>query len=194
METYCTAAADRYSIGIIINWDRSCHSHQRRFPFFYIFFNTCSVTGNEGPQLHIYNRGTYIGLFWPFTQSLHKDNIIPQCPNPWNTDIHLRPWNQVLWRLQSSPDTYFCQYQKHKSQYSVIYRRQYSPPGVPVMITLPFCSVVPCDKYETRYAQSNNRSETLSSCLSSPSTVVRRCNWFGSEISDPATRHGPRGA
>lgn len=61
-------------------------------------------------------------------------------------------------------------------------------------MTLPFCNVVPCAKYHTKYFTSNSKSATDSSCLTSPSTIVFRCSLDGSGTSDAATKTGPRGA
>lgn len=68
------------------------------------------------------------------------------------------------------------------------------PPGVPVIITLPFCSVVPVDKYDTSAAQPKTRSEISTSCRSSPSINVSSRSRDGSPITFARTRHGPIGA
>jgi len=68
------------------------------------------------------------------------------------------------------------------------------PPGVPVMITEPFCSVVPDDKNETSWATSNMRSPTDSFCLVSPLIVVRRRSLLVSPTRSDRTKHGPNGA
>lgn len=68
------------------------------------------------------------------------------------------------------------------------------PPGVPVMMTLPFCSVVPWERNSSRYAQSKIRSRMPSDCRISSLIFVVSRSWLGSWIQLPATRQGPKGA
>lgn len=98
---------------------------------------------------------------------LCKDNIVPQSANARNGNIHLRARDKILGRVQASADT--CGQSKlAQSLRNISYMIQrpgisplettkpilrisgmkdmFSPPGVPVIITLPFCNVVPCDK------------------------------------------------
>lgn len=69
-----------------------------------------------------------------------------------------------------------------------------TPPGVPVIITLPFCSVVPELKYEIKYGTPKSKSPTLSSCLTSPLIMVFRWSLAGSLIKSAFTKTGPSGA
>lgn len=62
------------------------------------------------------------------------------------------------------------------------------------MMMLPFCNVVPELKYETKYAQSNSKSSSGVSCLTSPSTMVFRCRSLGFPSTDVDTIPGPKGA
>lgn len=69
-----------------------------------------------------------------------------------------------------------------------------TPPGVPVIITLPFSSVVPELKYEIKYGTPKSKSPTLSSCLTSPLIMVFRWSLAGSLIKSAFTKTGPSGA
>lgn len=75
-----------------------------------------------------------------YTSSL-EIYTITQCPYAGDPDMHLYARDQILWWIQSSPHT--CE---STSATFVSTTGRCSPPGVPVMMTLPFLSVVPCDK------------------------------------------------
>ena len=69
-----------------------------------------------------------------------------------------------------------------------------TPAGVPVMITVPFRSVIPRLKYLIRLDTSNIKSSVLPSCLNAPLTLVLRERVLGSDIKCREHMTGPKGA
>ena len=69
-----------------------------------------------------------------------------------------------------------------------------TPPGVPVMIKLPACSVWPVLKKETNFLTPNTRSPVSLSCLTSPLTLVFNFNPLASPNTSVEVMQGPSGA
>lgn len=69
-----------------------------------------------------------------------------------------------------------------------------TPPGVPVMISDPLCSVCPWLQKAINFLTLKHRSSVLPLCLTSPLTIVLRDRLSASPSRWRATKQGPRGA